>query len=291
MNPPKSSYFFKELPLFLVSIMTALIYTHNISCIKIPFVQNLHCMEPQDTEVKRKIGKQQIIIILTSIVLLTAAFYLGSIYAKKSIPPKIVTQVVQQACEDKTPKEPKGEFLTYTSENLGITFNYYEYGRGDFSKAKQKISEVDNKIYLYASLDENTQDDPTKGMYIEVFQKNPELSLQEAVFQNLLMGDPSKNTSCDFETSTDLFHPNYEYLNIVIPEDLRPEGGYNEFMAAAENCSLKYTNWNGKRYFLMDKGHPDKYIFIYIGQSNAAFPYSPLPGEVYTWNDTIGFIK
>lgn len=76
----------------------------------------------------------------------------------------------------------------------------------------------------------------------------------------------------------------YEFAEIKthIPQNTN----FNAWKQAEEQCSPIYAT-SQEAYFLMDSTHPEKFLFIYIGQDNFNGPPS---NPNLTWEKTLRFI-
>jgi len=150
----------------------------------------------------------------------------------------------------------------YISEKLGIQFNY----KPTYYDSTISVKEVGNKIYVY-----DTRQNAENGQYLELFTKNPNDSLSEAVNAQFLTG--YSKTDCyvvvspnndGTSTGVNAYPESYERVTISYPVNTDP----NDFpFKNAEKCPPTYTKSNGISYFLGDKQQTlDKYIFVSIGQ-------------------------
>lgn len=159
----------------------------------------------------------------------------------------------------------------YISPSLGITFEYvYDPEESD----SVVIKENENVI---------TVNDSTK---ITVFEKDPNLSLKQAIEQNILKGyDPSK---CWVVTNT-INNPNlnnFETAQIEFPEvkDLNSPWWEN-----AKDCPEGLTTINGVSYYIYDPEVPEKFAFVDKGQAVSA--YAPSEYENKDFSYTIKFMS
>lgn len=169
---------------------------------------------------------------------------------------------------------------TYTSEKLGISFNYLEKNNG--LEPIILVKEIGNKVYLYPS---NGSVD--SGQYVEVFNKKLEDSLITAINNTILTGYSSTDCVATPLTENPISNSpalpsSYLLASIQLPktdadspEDLVPL--YNK-------CPKTYTTFGGISYFLMDQNHPSKFVFFSIGQYAISGTSSN-----NTWQDTLIF--
>src|SRR6266571_1149777 len=135
-----------------------------------------------------------------SIILLLGLLQLQyGIFSSKPTPsptPTFVPKPTTQAVYNSSTPDPGCAPQTFTSSDLGISFNYL------YPNCTQKFftREIGNSIYLYTRGDEpfsGTDADFLKTFlpnshyyYAEVFNKDPNLSLKDAIRQQILKGYP-----------------------------------------------------------------------------------------------------
>ncbi len=157
---------------------------------------------------------------------------------------------------------------TYSSKSLGINFKYDSSNTG--------VEEKGDKIYVYRG-----KKDLDNAQYVEVFSKDPKLTLQEAIKNKFLKKYSEKN--CYPQTvSRDKVSGNFEGAIIAFPVSNSQNNNAGPWWQNADKCPKTYTETNGAAYFVMDKKHPDKFLFLNIGQYGI-----PVNGK--NWQDTIGF--
>jgi len=164
----------------------------------------------------------------------------------------------------------------YINPQLGISFLYLSVDPLD-NTATFNTKEVNNKVYLYH------QNSPYEtGQYIEIFQKDPNLNLEEAI-QNNFLTNYSKD-KCYIENINSTSYPSaysvasiryvHEDTSIALQDSINPK-----------DCPQTYTPIGGSAFFLMDKNQPDKFVFFSIGQ------YGIFANEDNTmWETTIKFL-
>jgi len=160
----------------------------------------------------------------------------------------------------------------YYSEIWGIGFTFLP----EIPGSEPKVIEVNNKIYV-------------DNVSIEVFSKDPKLTLSESIKRKFLVGyDPNY---CFVETSNferrknDVNENDANYEKAVISFPLGEpdkEGAFGNF----EKCKTGYTTGNWVAYFLMNKDVPEKFIFIEVGQDVTGFD-----GSGYSWTNSLQVIK
>lgn len=222
--------------------------------------------------------------ILVVVILLGALGYfiyqntqLKSLLPNKVIPNPVPTSEAVNT-SPKPSKTPNLNGNTYTSESLGIEFDYATYLDAD-KTVKTLISETGSKIYVYAS----TLQSPSQGQSIEVFAKEPKDSLKTAIEKRFLSG--ISKDDCFVETKTDSDNQNTIQATISYPW---PDKNEPKFLFG-EKCPENYKESNGISYFEMDTNHPSSFIYVSIGQqpgpSSSNLPNSP------EWFKSIRFLK
>ena len=178
-----------------------------------------------------------------------------------------------------TPTDPN--IKTFTSQKLGVTFNYQEKYVGSDETVSTK--EIGNRVYVYSS----AIGQPDQGQYVEVFNKNPQQSFEDAIKGTILQGYSESDCLIQISNSNPTgskyqLPTNYEIARIDVPhsgtEDMEIIG--QKFA----KCPRTYASSGGLAYFLFDSTHPDKYVFFSIGQ------YALNAGDNITWEDTFRFI-
>lgn len=164
---------------------------------------------------------------------------------------------------------------TYTSSALGISFNYAAK-TDDSNNYPIEVKEIGKKIYVYMK---TNYSDYTAGQYVEVFTKNKSDSLDEALNKTILNGyDPNKCILSPYGNKDD----SIAVRQIRVPSSA--DDDLETITEKAKSCPSPYTATNGIVYFLMNNNHPDKFIFLSIGQ------YSISSGGNLNWQDTIKFL-
>lgn len=151
------------------------------------------------------------------------------------------------------PTSANPNLIRFTSEKLGITFTYLKSQNG------QTIStqEIGNKVYIFF---DNTA--PTNGQYLEVFSKDKNQSLADAIKAQILKGYAL--TDCQLKPETQYVPKGFEALAIVVP--INPNDDQATIEAKVSKCPQGYTAMGGMAYFIEDPSHPDRMIFLSIGQ-------------------------
>lgn len=174
---------------------------------------------------------------------------------------------------------------TFTSPDLGIRFTYAASTDVNDGIPLNALEEG-NKVYVY-----ETDQKPENGMYIEIFSKDPQDSIIEAIKKRILRG--YSTTNCVIQITDPLINPttikkyepkSYQYAIITVPNWNQLD--FTTLDTLAAHCPSPYTYIrNGNVYFLADSNHPTKLLFFYLGQSgiSAGNPAVPQMG----WQDTI----
>jgi len=161
----------------------------------------------------------------------------------------------------------------YTSPQLGISFLYLSSSQG----SSFGVKEISNQVYLY---DLNYEYD--SGQYLEVFTKESDQTLKEAIEQTFLEGYTADKCIATVSPASGEYPSNYIEGNITVPGEFTD---IEEMALKWQECPQPYVRTNGISFFLMDGDKPDKFVFFSIGQ------YAILagPGDL-TWQDTIVFL-
>lgn len=214
-------------------------------------------------------------LILIAILLImgigTGAYYFGKSSAPVPPPPPPPSPSATPTISPKTtPTVMPTVTLTptvnpnsniFTSQELGVTFNYTNKNTG-VNNSKIAAKQIGNKIYVYS-----TSGPAEEGQYLEMFTKDKNASLIEAIKQKILVG--YSLTDCLVKVAqnpvTGQSYPaGYEIANITVPTG--PNDGLEEMFEKTKKCPEKYVTTNGISYFLTDANHPDKFIYLSIGQ-------------------------
>lgn len=160
-------------------------------------------------------------------------------------------------------------YQTITSKKLGVTFSLanLEWSSTDKSKPRYEVKtlEVDNKLYVYTDDGLST---PEGGQSLEVFDKDPQVSLLETIKKDFLTG--VSPTECWVAEYSDQYNDNnagnpalkWQRATILFKAPDDADWSYSN-----PNCPQKYTAYNGISFFFMDPTYPDRYYFLNIGQS------------------------
>ena len=139
--------------------------------------------------------------------------------------------------------------------------------------------EQGDKIYVYPATME-----PTLGQWVQVFPKSAGESLEAAINRVIMPGHPSQD--CQVRRTTDQSGAgsqasNYEYAAIVVRR--APGEDDAAVLPRWRTCPQPYTVVGGIGYFQSDALHPDKFLFVSIGQ------YAIPAGEDQAWRETLRF--
>lgn len=149
----------------------------------------------------------------------------------------------------------------FVSQDLGVSFYYTKASTG-VNNNKILVKEIGSKIYVYSA-----PGPAENGQYLEMFSKDKNQSLIDAIKQKILAN--YSLSDCLLKTITQTFtgqsYPaNFELAQITVPVDANDN--MENLSLKADKCPKGYTAVGGLSYFLMDKNHPDKFIFLSIGQ-------------------------
>ncbi|HEX7042041.1 MAG TPA: hypothetical protein VF189_02235 [Patescibacteria group bacterium] len=211
-----------------------------------------------------------------------------------------ILQVVKSGNAEIIVKEKLNNKL-YISNKLGISFYYapfipipgsVENGEYNF------VREIGNKIYLYSSYDPDKFNKPFKGTdqeflndksigykYLEVFYKNPQESLSDAIKEKIFNNNlPNqcyiKTNTIDTEVREDMSYERAEILEYETPTTMKYT--YQQNRDYILSCTSYAGNYIGESYFMINPQHPDRFLYISLGQDNVASGY-----KGYTWDGTI----
>ena len=142
-----------------------------------------------------------------------------------------------------------------------------------------KVLEQGNKIYVY-----DAHMEPTAGQWVQVFPKLADESLVAAITRVIMPGYPTQNcqvVQVAHPTGADRQASNFEYAGIVVPPV--PGEDLEAMLPRWRTCPRDYTVVGGIGYFQADTLHPNKFLFVSIGQ------YTILAGDDQPWQETIRF--
>jgi hypothetical protein len=174
----------------------------------------------------------------------------------------------------------------FTSEKLGITFQYYTDQDGN-GETETGVSEQDDKVYVYY-----LPAPVTEGQWVQSFTKNPDEDLDTAIKNMFLKGISETDCYITEYPISETPQENIVTRQIAYPIDSTdPNATLEELMKNRAKCPQDYSLTNGIQYFWMDKNHPDKFFFFAIGQYGIlAESYKP-DVNLKTWQDTFQVIN
>jgi hypothetical protein len=195
----------------------------------------------------------------------------------------VLNQVSQEEVMDDSKLLPGTK--RYTSEALGITFTYNARPVETF---EVKVTEIGNKIYLHG-----TKEDPVKlGKMIEVFSKNSNQTLSEAIKERFLKNlDPKDCFVVDIASDPADPRPStYTYAEISYPP---PTDSNDPFWVNGAKCPQPYSKTNAVQYFMANSTFPSKYVFLQLGQDSIADDGTQpgADGSRRDWSASIRIVK
>jgi len=203
------------------------------------------------------------LVIIVLAILVSGMLLLGIMLGRGQISPITVptpssspTPTISIAPIKTVPQFPQStnpNLKRYISEKLSITFTYLVSQNGQTAS----VQEIGNKVYVYY-----TGTPATQGQYIEVFDKDKNQTLEEAVKAQILKG--YSESDCPIKSQSQYVPVGFTALSITLPisQGDEPEA----IQAKAAKCPSKYTAFGGMAYFVEDPSHPDKMFFLSIGQ-------------------------
>lgn len=214
--------------------------------------------------------------------------------------PQVVSAPVQADPFDLTKKVPGTKI--FESKKLGIKFTYAPdlLNPGTIPE-KIKVREEGNKMYLFFGPESNMKLNSFSAQTIEMFTKDPNMTLEEAIKEKFLKG---KEKDCAVQVSDTYSNdiqnpypqmnwPDVEFADIyspLVPKDASlddPNWGKNE------ECAPGYAITNAIRFFVMNKNVPDRFYFVSVGQESIASDGTPPTKEGVTnnWFHSLRIIK
>ncbi len=172
---------------------------------------------------------------------------------------------------------------TYTSDKLGISFTYEPKPVETFEVT---VTERDNKIYLHGS-----SEAPEQGKIIEVFTKDPNMSLGDAIKQQFLKNYAA--TDCFVEdipnVAEDPRPDSYVFAEIAYPLPSSPDV---PFWENSSKCPQEYARTNAVQYFMMNPEVPGKFVFVKLGQDSITTDgVIRENGSRYDWSGSLIIVK
>lgn len=161
----------------------------------------------------------------------------------------------------------------FVSEELGISFSVLNENSFD----RLEIERTGNRVLIY-----NEESEKKPGQWVEVFEKEPNKTIEDAITEDFLTGYDPKDcflNELDYNDESN----STKRLIIDYPE---PEDQNQPFWTNRELCPEVYSKTNGVSYFYYDSDTPDKYAFFSIGQAAIFGDENRI-----TWQDTFKFIN
>ncbi len=163
-----------------------------------------------------------------------------------------------------------GSDKTFISEDLGIAFCYPAKKKYANSEAyyETEVRKVGNKIYVAQDFGTG-KIDIYDGQYVEVFRKDKNDSLEEAIRKRLLTGISSEECWVEEGERREGYPEDCIFIEPIMYS--YPTGEDFDLRAMSKalrdsKCPPDYSVVNGIRYFMMDENHPDRFLFFSIGQ-------------------------
>lgn len=200
----------------------------------------------------------KVVLLLVGAVLVAGlvggAYYLG----QKQTPSTPTPTPAPTPTPTPTPVPADPNIKTFTSADLGVSFNYLENQNDEKFSAKQ----IGSKVYVY-----QTKFPVTQGQYVEVFSKDKNDDLKTAIEKKFLVNRPRTDCFVEIIENPVAKQPtpaNFVLAQISVPH--LPDEGMEQLSVKWDKCPSPYTATNGIAYFAFDPTHPDKFIFFSIGQ-------------------------
>lgn len=167
--------------------------------------------------------------------------------------------------------------ILFTSSRLGISFSHISAQGGDAIATR----EVGDTIYVY-----DTKLPYLQGQYVQVFVKDPQDTLEQAITQIVLKGFNLHDCPIGPARVALSYPATYKLASIryaVSHPD--PNGGWP--IVDETKCPKGFTELPdaGIAYFLVDTQHPAKLFFFYIGLS--AIQASADSSNSLLWQETL----
>lgn len=235
-----------------------------------------------------------IVVLLSFLVIAFGAYYLGlknseinkNLSAKPTntaITETPIPSITQKTASTTAEPTISHNSNLFSSDKLGISFLYAKLAAVGSNASKVNVHEIGNRVYVYVSSIGNEK--PESGQYVEVFQKNPTDSLEQAIKKQFLSG--ISENDCFVRISTDKNLPS-NFTKATIGYPVPTNTNEQPYWAFGEKCPENYRESNGISYFLADKNNPHKFLYFSIGQ----YGISAETGNDNTmWQDTIKFLN
>lgn len=192
---------------------------------------------------------------------------------------------------------PEIKILTYRSEKLGVEFRYPEPDH-----VKTTFREIDGSIFVHqeglfwkcnkydfetSKCDFVFESDSYDSELLEVFSKPAGLSLEEAVYNEVLKKFSSEDCRVarfSWIEERGNYPRSFSFVTIEYPKNKYPEQEKNPFY---HRCPNKYTPANGLSYFFSDTNAPKIFVFVGLGQDFLTIDLEKKIG----WFETIRFVE
>jgi hypothetical protein len=183
-------------------------------------------------------------------------------------------------------KKKAGTKLFYSSK-LGVGFTYSLLDGFSSDKYEVPVAEEGNGVIIGYPEKKGTPASGRKSL--QVFNKDPKDTLEQAITKEFLQGVDSKKCFAQKYEKEYLSKENtqYKYAQIFYTPTQGEEVVINN---GIENCPEKihdYVRTNASLYFFEDTRVPSKYVFVIIGQESIA--YSGIGSE--DWSGSIRILK
>lgn len=183
-------------------------------------------------------------------------------------------------------KKSKDTKLFY-SPKLGVGFTYSLLDGFSSDKYEVPVAEEGNGVIIGYPEKKGTPASGRKSL--QVFNKDPKDTLEQAITKEFLQGVNSKKCFAQKYEKEYLSKENtqYKYAQIFYTPTQGEEVVINN---GIENCPEKihdYVRTNASLYFFEDTRVPSKYVFVIIGQESIA--YSGIGSE--DWSGSIRILK
>lgn len=151
-------------------------------------------------------------------------------------------------------KQPGTEL--FFSPEWGIGFTYYPLVYSQEPITVETKGSVINLFY-----------DPNYGQTIEVFEKDPSISIEDAIKDRFLQGINPEICFVEAEAKG-----SYIKAEIAYPMNTDPIMAWFE---TSYECPGRYSRTNGIQYFLYNPAVPTKYLFVRVGQDSLTHSGDP----------------
>lgn len=183
----------------------------------------------------------------------------------------------------------------YYSKRLGIAFTYNRFGLSlsDY-EFDAKVAEQGNMIFVYhpeyGYADGN-------GQSIEVFEKDPNISLEDAIEARFLTEYSPEDCFVevleDGQALSDNPEDSMSHVVKTVISYPQSDNAESPWWENAFKCPEGYSLSNGEAYFLMNTEAPDRFVYVSIGQSVITTDGSAYSeGEVFNrWEESLRIVE